>query len=58
METQTYEQLRLEEYMPMAFAMQGPPENYCPRCGTGLIWLHSSYYCPDCTYKPGCCSGE
>lgn len=28
---------------------------WCVRCDTNLIWVHSSYYCPNCKMKFGCC---
>jgi Zn finger protein HypA/HybF involved in hydrogenase expression len=38
-----------------AMALSG---DLCARCGDPMIWLHSSHQCPECGYKPGCCSGE
>lgn len=28
---------------------------WCIRCGTKLEWRHSSWQCPKCHYKEGCC---
>jgi hypothetical protein len=30
----------------------------CPRCFAPLEWHHSSWQCPVCKYKAGCCEGE
>lgn len=29
----------------------------CPRCGQLMIVVHSSFQCPKCKFKVGCCEG-
>jgi len=30
----------------------------CLRCGAEMEWRHSTWQCPKCLLKLGCCEGE
>ena len=30
----------------------------CLRCGAHMEWRHSTFQCPRCRFKIGCCEGE
>ena len=30
----------------------------CPRCGAAMNWIQSTWQCPRCRFKLGCCEGE
>lgn len=33
-------------------------DELCSRCLGVMFWLHGSFICSVCHYKPGCCEGE
>jgi hypothetical protein len=30
----------------------------CWRCATPMVWVQSTWQCPKCKWKLGCCEGE
>jgi rubrerythrin len=45
--------VRIDEAPVDDTVLGGTP--WCIRCGTKLDWRHSSWQCPKCKYKEGCC---
>ena len=43
---------------PRLVSMLAKGVELCLRCGAEMVWRHSSWQCPKCRWKLGCCEGE
>ncbi len=44
--------------LPPVYARPVTEIELCWRCGAAMLWVQSTWQCPRCKWKLGCCEGE